>query len=289
MSELAREKLRKQMGEQRQRDETMNAGLMTGGWLSLKGALGYPVEEALPLLLPLVSDARRTNFQRVLSQRLTSLVLGIEDLYQNHNGAACLRSAEGLGIHRVIAAELRHPYPLPELHEGSEDDEAAKIEEAPPEIPRLISTSAHRWLDLHRVPSSEELIAWCRREGLAIYGAGPRGTLTLDEIPTDQPLCVLFGNERDGLRAETLEACDEVFRIPMYGFTESFNISVSVGMTLQHLGERRRRSLLESGRTGELSEELQGQLLAEWCLRDLRRGGETLLRRHLGPPRSLEP
>ena len=243
-------------------------------WLSTDDGVGYCAEAALEVLRSVISTKRYETFESVLRQRLTSLVLGIEDLHQSHNGAACLRSAEGLGIHRVIAAELRHAYPLSEpLSESFE-------------IPRLISTSAHRWLELNRVPSSEGLFDWCRAEGLKVYGAGPRGQLTVGEIPVDQPLCVLFGNEKDGLRPGTLDACDEVFRIPMYGFTESFNISVSVGMTLQQLGERRRQLLSASGQEGELAAHTQLELLANWALRDLR-GGKEILRHKLGAPQPL--
>ena len=88
----------------------------------------------------------------------------------------------------------------------------------------------------------------------------------------------LFGNEASGLREDTMRACDEVFRIPMYGFTESFNISVSVGMTLEQIGMRRRSLLTGEGREGDLSEAEQRIWTARWLARDLKRVDLVLAR-----------
>ena len=81
---------------------------------------------------------------------------------------------------------------------------------------------------------------------------------------------------------DTMQACDEVFRIPMYGFTESFNISVSVGMTLEQIGRRRRSILAQSGRKGDLSERERLEWTARWLARDMKRV-DLILARLLDP------
>jgi len=199
-------------------------------------------------------------------RRLASVALGVEDLYKDHNGSACLRTAEALGVQDVVAAEPRNPFPTTE----------------PDRVHRKVSMAAHRWIDLHRTDSTQALLDWARVRGMRVFGAGPRATLSLGEIPVDRPLLLLFGNERDGLREDTIDACDATFRIPMYGLTESFNVSVSVGIALAAVTSRVRARLAEEGRTGDLPRERYWALLARWCIGDLR-GAEAIVRRKLAP------
>lgn len=233
----------------------------------------YPAAAVVEALAPHVKDARRARMDAVLAHRLGSVALGIEDLHHSHNGSACLRTAEALGVQDVVAAELRHPYPLP-------DDALEAVDDERP-INRKISMAAHRWIDLHRVDDSAALIDFARGRGMTVYGAGPRGDLTLAELPADRPVLMLFGNEREGLRPETLMACDHVFRIPMYGFCESFNVSVSVGITLASHATRVRARLAAEGRTGDLPPARREALLARWLLADVR-GAARIVRRKLG-------
>ena len=86
---------------------------------------------------------------------------------------------------------------------------------------------------------------------MAIYGATPRGDTVLEDIPLNRPCCFLFGNEKKGLTEEALEICDIRFTIPMYGFCESFNLSVAAAITL-YSAVNRKRDLLDA--SGDLSE-----------------------------------
>lgn len=228
------------------------------GHLTIDGE-AWPIPAVIEALSPLLSETRRARIEAVLDQRLCSVALGVEDLHRNHNGSACLRTAEGLGLMDIVAAELRNPYPL-------DEDEHHN---------RRVTAHAHNWVELHRVDTSAGLVEWARARDMRIFGAGPRGDLTLEAIPVDRPLLVLFGNEAAGLRDETMAACDGVFRIPMYGFTESFNVSVSVGMTLQTVTHRR-RALLDGA--GDMPAERKARLLAEWLARDVRNPGAILRR-----------
>jgi len=227
---------------------------------------GYEAEALLSALEPLIQESRLSRMREVLSQRLTSVRLGVEDLHHEHNGAACIRTAEGLGVHTVMAAELRNRYPVPGESGGA--DGGAQRSKKGRAIPRSISTSAHRWIELQRYESGTSLIEAAHAEGYRVFGAGPRGDLKLLDIPVDQPLVLLFGNEADGLLDETMDRCDGVFQIPMYGFTESFNLSVSAGMVLEQLCARVRAKLWREGRRGELSETEQLSLLTTWATRE---------------------
>ena len=219
----------------------------------------WPISAVIEALSPLLLEPRRARLDAVLASRLCSVALGVEDLHHNHNGAACLRTAEGLGIMDIVAAELRHPYPIDEDLNHN----------------RRVTAHADNWIELHRVDTGAALIDWAKQRDMRIFGAGPRGTRTLEELPVDRPALILFGNEAAGLRESTMDACDDVFRIPMYGFTESFNVSVSVGMTLQSVSTRRRQHI---GQVGDMPEARRRRLLAEWLTRDVRNPGAVLRR-----------
>ncbi len=249
-----------------------NKGLkLSQDWLNFKKGK-YKTQDVFQALKPHISEQRLNKFQFVLDHRLKSVVLGVEDVHKEHNGAACIRSAEGLGIHQVVAAELRNAYPL-----GTQEPEKKQ------KIPSNVSMHSHRWIDFKSMNTGIEVINWAKTQGYRVYGAGPRGKIELNQIPNDQPAMILFGNEGRGLVDETMEACDEVFKIPMYGFTESFNLSVSVGMVLQDVCTRVRQRLAAQGLTGELSEEEKLYYLAYWSVRDLPLA-EEILKRYLGDP-----
>lgn len=255
----------------------------------------YECEAILGALSPLISDARLERMREVLAQRLTSVRLGLEDLHHEHNGAACIRTAEGLGLHTIMAAEVRNAYPIPGVNTGDNAEGRFERQAKGPnrstsgggskkgKIPRSISTSAHRWIDLQRYHTGHELIEAAHAQGYKVYGAGPRGDMKLLDVPLDTPVVMLFGNEADGLLDETMDACDGVFQIPMYGFTESFNLSVSAGMVLEQLAARVRARLWAEGKRGELSEGTQLNLLASWATREFKPHElKAILKRFLG-------
>ena len=214
------------------------------------GETSYRSDQIIQALQPLIHEQRLERLREVLAYRLSSVVLGIEDLHHEHNGSACLRTAEALGVHRVMAAEVRNPYPLG-VGKGAKKKRAQL--KAQGKVLETISKAAHRWIQLDRFKSGIELVHTAQQQGYRVFGAGPRGNMTLKDIPIDQPVMVLFGNEGDGLQETTMDACDGVFRIPMYGFTESFNISVSVGMVLEQICARKREHLKLENKKGEIS------------------------------------
>ncbi len=226
----------------------------------------YPVPAIIDALEPYLVSDRVQRMRAVVERRLGNVVLGVEDLYKTHNGAACLRTAEGLGLQRVAAVESLNPFQFTDQTDGM--------------VHRKVTAHADRWVDLHRFDAAQDLVGWARARGMTIYGAGPRGQHTAADLPADKPTLILFGNEREGLRPETLAACDDTFRIPMYGFTESFNVSVSVGIVLGQLVERVRTRLAAEGRRSDLDQATRDWLLARWYVRDVR-ASEMILRRRL--------
>ncbi len=230
----------------------------------------WKVEDVIAGLEPYMLESRVQRMKSILDQRLGSVVLGLEDLHLEHNGAACLRTAEGLGIQHIAAAEITGAFPL-----GEEPENVLGV-------PRKVTMAAHCWLSLHKWPNTDGIFDFAKEQGLAVYGAGPRSDFMLDEIPLDKPVMLLFGNEKKGLRENTMKRCDGVFRIPMYGFTESYNVSVSVGMAMHVVCERRRAQLREAGLTGDLPGSQKAALMAQWMLKDQEKPA-AMLRRLLTP------
>ena len=89
----------------------------------------------------------------------------------------------------------------------------------------------------------------------------PDATMTLDELDGTKKRALVFGNEHEGLTDKAIAACDEVIRIPMFGFTQSFNLSVSVALTVTRAAALRRAAMTT---LGDLDTEEKRQLRARW-------------------------
>lgn len=184
------------------------------------------VERAIAILEPFVTDAKKARMAAVLARRTAHIQVVLEDIYQTHNASAAMRSCECFGVQHLHVIEQTHPYSLnPDVDMGS-----------------------RKWVTLHRhrEPGADNRRA-CARElraaGLRIVATTPDPSATpLHEFPVDRPLALCFGTERDGLSETLFDEADARLRIPMEGFTESFNISVSVALCLHDLTTRLRAS-----------------------------------------------
>ncbi len=221
-------------------------------------------------LATFLTERRIARIEAVLTQRTRHLTLVLEDVYQPHNASAVLRSCECFGVQDVHTVEGRNEYT----------------------VSRGISLGAGQWLSLirHRADDGGD-IATC---AAALKGAGYRlvaatpeaatsgaGTpgdqaVPIGELPVDQPMAVIFGTEEEGLTPRALELADACAFIPMYGFTESFNVSVSVALILRELSGRVRASVPDWG----LSEEEKAELRFQWYRSGIR-GGDLILERYV--------
>ena len=178
----------------------------------------------------LLTEARLARIESVIAARLSSVTLVLDRLLDPHNVAAALRTAEGLGLARV------HLVP----HE--EGDLTAH---------RRVTQDADKWLDIEPHQSGAGAARALASRGYAVYaGHLDEGALLLARLPSDRPVALLFGNEHEGPSAETIAACAGTFRIPMAGFTQSFNVSVAAAIALSRVTDARRAFL---GSAGDLS------------------------------------
>ncbi|MEE2789657.1 MAG: RNA methyltransferase [Myxococcota bacterium] len=245
------------------RNERVKRGMMSLHEVELAGRC-YDVGDVIEALAPHVTERRIARIDHVLAHRLTTLALGLEDVRHNHNATACLRTAESLGVHDVVSLECPDGYPWPMEEETV--------------LAKKVTMYADRWLDLHRLSTTDQLVQWARHRDMRILGTSPHARFELDDVSVDTPTLVLFGNEGEGLRPATKEVCDDVFKLPMYGFTESFNLSVTVGMTLRSLSTKRRAVLADSDQVGDMAIARQRYLKAQWFFKSVRRADLILAR-----------
>jgi tRNA (guanosine-2'-O-)-methyltransferase len=202
-----------------------------------------------------VTERRRELFDRVLDFRTRYLTVVLEDIYQSHNASAVLRTCECFGIQDVHIIENRNRYTInPDVVMG-----------------------ATKWLNLVKYNrgdhNTDDAIQALQEQGYRIIATSlDEKAVPLQEFDLAEGKCALFfGTELTGLTDTVLDRADGYLRIPFYGFTESFNISVSVAIILHQLTLRLHRSDLD----WKISREEREEQLLNWLKKSIR-GGEQL-------------
>ena len=217
-----------------------------------KGIAMTPRDKALyDFLSQFITDERKLRFEEVLAYRTRHLAVVLEDIFQPHNGSAVLRSCDLRGIQDIHIIENRYEYDVnPDVVMGST-----------------------KWLNLYKYNGEEfntpAAFAKLRENGYRIVATCPhRDDFTPDTLPLDKPIALVFGTEKLGLSDYAVENADMHVRIPMFGFTESYNISVSAALMMYALTERLHQS---TDIDWHLPEDDKDQLRLEWTRRTLTR------------------
>jgi tRNA (guanosine-2'-O-)-methyltransferase len=182
-------------------------------------------EQLYARLSSFISDNKRALFERIAHDRTHHVTVVMEDIYQPHNASAVVRTCDLLGVQNIHIIENRNKYTMnPDVTLGSS-----------------------KWTDMHRYREHADNSLACverlKREGYRIVATTPRAdSVTPHDIPLNEPLAFCFGTELTGLSETMMSHADIHLRIPMYGFTESYNISVSAAITLFTVMERLRAS-----------------------------------------------
>jgi tRNA (guanosine-2'-O-)-methyltransferase len=213
-------------------------------------------DEIVRLLTPHLSAARRARIERVARHRLISVTVVLENLYDPHNGAAVLRSCEAMGLLHVHVVQSDKPFFF-----------APKV-----------SKKAHKWLNVHLYPTFDECLRTLRSWGFGCWAAVPPALGAEPPRPgppVDEPgpVALVFGNEHLGLSRRAKELCDRQFSIPLFGFSESLNLSVTAAMTLGRVVEARRARL---GGRSELGGEALDRLRAAYYALSTRHAAEIV-------------
>jgi tRNA (guanosine-2'-O-)-methyltransferase len=199
------------------------------------------IERLEPLTLP----KRRARLRTILPHRLTSVTVLFDNAHDPYNGSAVLRSCDAFGIQRV--------------HVLSENKEFTAS--------KIIAKGSERWVDVIEHTDPQVAITLLKNSGYKLLASHPQGNLTPADLAGEERIALLLGNEIEGLGRFLTEAADDTVRIPMCGFVESLNVSVSAAILLQ---------AATSGRQGDLSPEEQEITYARWLRHSVPRADEVL-------------
>lgn len=204
----------------------------------------------LDFLYQFITDERKKRFDNVLANRTRYLTIVLEDIFQSHNASAVLRSCDLTGVQNIHIVENRNVYDInPDIVVGST-----------------------KWLDLHKYNEEDfntpAVFDKLHAEGYKIVATCPhRNDFTPETLPLDKPIALVFGTEKIGLSDYAISHADMHVQIPMFGFTESYNISVSAALLMYSLTARLRSSDVD----WRLSEDERETLRLDWTRKTLTR------------------
>lgn len=191
-----------------------------------------------------LSGEREDRLREVLANRSKILHVVLEDIANPQNAMAIVRSMDCFGVQNVHVIENEWDF---EQYETGDK-------------------GAGKWIDFHQYneeknntkPTTELLKA----QGFKVVATTPHTEKQLSQIEFDQPIAIVFGNETFGISEEMKQEADELVKLPMYGFSESFNISVSVALSLYELTQKMRSGHLDWRYSNEEQEEIYERWLA---------------------------
>lgn len=197
--------------------------------------------ELIEYLKDFASESRWEKIVEVSERRTRHISVVVEDIYQSHNASAVLRSCDGFGIQDVHIIENQNSF-----------DASSQV-----------TIGADQWLSLHRynepnTDNTEACFRTLKEQGYRVIATSPHENDTdLNNLSIDHKVALVFGTELDGISDRAKELADGFVKIPMEGFSESFNISVSAAVCLYNLTRRLRDSDIEWRLSAEELEELR--------------------------------
>lgn len=201
------------------------------------GVISVLSEMALP--------ERLLRMQQVLAARTRDVTVVLENPYDPHNISAVLRSCDAFGVQDVHII-------------GSKARLAAA---------NKVTKGSHQWIDLYH---HEQAVAGAQKlkdAGYELVMTHPEGAWVPSDLASIPKLALVFGNEHEGISKEVGALCSAAVRIPMCGFVESLNLSVSAAIVLHAATGARSRGLPEPVREN---------LLARWLRASVPRSAEIL-------------
>jgi len=212
-------------------------------------------KELLVELQAFLSVERIEKFDKVLANRTRHFTVAVENLFQSHNASAVMRNCDCFGIQDLHVIANHNQY----------------------ELSKDVAMGAEKWVDMHsyyeKENNTQDCIDEIKSQGFQIVATTPHtNDVFLPEFDVTKPSAFFFGTERDGLSDRVLDQADAFVRIPMYGFTESYNISVSAALVLHDVVTRLKKSNVD----WRLSEEEILDKKVDWAVKSIRSGEQIL-------------
>lgn len=191
-----------------------------------------------------ITDAKREKLQSMAALRMRHITVVLEELYHAQNISACLRTADCFGVQDVHVVDQAQPF----------------------SVYASIAKGAAQWLSLSQHSSIQSCYSKLRADGYTIVATtfNPDAR-NIDLLPCNEKLALVFSTEQHGLSADAIATADAYVAIPMFGFTQSLNVSVAVGVCLFSTTNRLRNSDVD----WKLTVQEQEELIAQWICRSL--------------------
>ncbi len=201
----------------------------------------------------------KDHFDTIIPQRTRHLTVVLEDIYQSQNASAVLRTCESLGVQDIHVIEDKHEYTL---------------------NPK-VTIGCAKWLHIHKhskpVSDTTTCLTKLKQKGYQLVATTPHiDDVNINELDITKPMAILFGTEKHGLTETAKNMADAYVQIPMFGFSESFNISVSAAICIHQIMSKLRASDVN----WQLSEKERIELELEWCYSTIQRP-DSLINRFL--------
>lgn len=195
------------------------------------------------------------KFDLILANRTRHFTVAVENIFQSHNASAVMRNCDCFGIQDLHVIANHNQY----------------------ELSKDVAMGAEKWVDMHsyyeKENNTQDCIDEIKSQGYQIVATTPHtNDVLLPEFDVTKRSAFFFGTERCGLSDQVLGQADAFVRIPMYGFTESYNISVSAALVLHDVVTR----LKKSDVNWRLSEEELLDKKVDWVVKSIRSGEQIL-------------
>jgi len=196
-----------------------------------------------------VTEKRKNTFKNILLNRTRHFTVVLEDIFQQHNSSAVIRSCDVFGIQDIHIIENKY-------HS---------------KVSRHVAKGSQKWLNLNNYKedknNTKDCLTRLKNEGYQIIATSPHNnTCTLHDLDISKKSAFIFGVEKSGVSEEVLINSDEILTIPMVGFTESLNISVAAAIILENLTNKLRNCNYQ----WRLSEKEQEIIYANWLEKSIK-------------------
>jgi tRNA (guanosine-2'-O-)-methyltransferase len=205
----------------------------------------HKLQAAINLLREYATPEKLQKMEAVLANRTRQVTVVMEDIFQSHNANAVIRSVECFGVQDIHLIEQQFTF----------------------RVSAGVAMGSTKWVDIHKHASTADAFAVLKAQGYKIVATTLHSQAKpLEELNLDHKLALVFGTENVGLSSYAHEHADAFVTIPMVGFTQSFNVSVSVALCLYHIT----RQLRSSSIAWQLTPQEKQELLLSWLRRTVR-------------------
>ncbi len=208
-------------------------------------------EKLYQYLQQFLTSERLEKIEKYAPESSNFILPVMEDVYQFRNAAAIVRSVEACGFHKIVALEKENIF-----------DPNLKV-----------SKGADTWMEVEKMKWQLDSIKEIKNRGYKIVAVSPEKNATmLPHFEINEPVALCFGTEWEGVTEEILDFADETLAIPMYGFTQSFNVSVAAAICMYELKQK----LIQSKVDYKLHGEKLLQLKIKWAVNSIKSGNEIV-------------